>query len=136
MFAKPIAAILSLSLLAGAAGAAFAQPANDPHRPGRPPVQEQHGQENRGQENHGQENHGQPNRYAEYHHADRDNEHPNWRQGQRMDRGDWNRGQRVDYRENHLRQPPRGYEWREVDGRLILAAVATGLIADILLSAH
>jgi Ni/Co efflux regulator RcnB len=44
---------------------------------------------------------------------------------------DWKRGERVDYHEHHLRAPPRGYEWREVDGNYVLAAVATGVIASV-----
>ena len=44
---------------------------------------------------------------------------------------DWRRGEHVDYRERHLRRPPRGYEWREVDGNYVLAAVATGVIASV-----
>ena len=58
----------------------------------------------------------------------------NWRKGGRIARGDWSRGVHVDYRSHHLRAPPRGYEWRQVDGNYVLAAVATGVIADILLS--
>jgi Ni/Co efflux regulator RcnB len=57
-----------------------------------------------------------------------------WRTGGRIDRSDWNRGHRVDYRSRHLRQPARGYEWRQVDDKLVLAAVATGLIVAILAS--
>ena len=58
----------------------------------------------------------------------------NWRQGGRIDHNDWNRGARVDYRAHHLRAPPRGYEWRQVDGNYVLAAAATGLIASVLLA--
>jgi Ni/Co efflux regulator RcnB len=58
-----------------------------------------------------------------------------WRAGQRMGYNDWSHGQRVDWRTRHLRTPPRGYEWREVNGQYVLAAVATGLIASIILNA-
>jgi len=57
-----------------------------------------------------------------------------WRRGQRMGYNDWNGARAVDYRQHHLRQPPRGYEWRESNGQYILAAVATGLIASIILN--
>ena len=57
-----------------------------------------------------------------------------WRQGERMGPNDWSSAQPVDYRSHHLRHPPRGYEWRESNGRYILAAVATGVIASIILS--
>jgi Ni/Co efflux regulator RcnB len=51
-----------------------------------------------------------------------------------MGQNDWNGAQPVDYRARHLRQPPRGYEWRESNGQYVLAAVATGVIASIMLS--
>ncbi|MFC3550428.1 RcnB family protein [Lysobacter cavernae] len=39
-----------------------------------------------------------------------------------------------DYRHYHLNPPPRGHRWvRSNDGKYILIAVATGIIADILL---
>jgi Ni/Co efflux regulator RcnB len=47
---------------------------------------------------------------------------------------DWDRGERVDYRHYHLQEPPRGYEWREVDGNYVMAAVATGVIASIVVA--
>ena len=58
----------------------------------------------------------------------------NWRKGGRIERNDWNRGRRVDYHTRKLQRPPRGYEWREVDGNYVMAAMATGLIASIILS--
>ena len=58
--------------------------------------------------------------------------HDEWKHGYHMSHDDWNRGQRVDnWRAYHLRQPPRGYEWREVDGNYVLAAVATGVVASV-----
>jgi Ni/Co efflux regulator RcnB len=55
-----------------------------------------------------------------------------WRQGDHIDRGNWGHYDRVDYRRYHLRQPPRGYEWRRVDNNYVLAAAATGLIASVI----
>ncbi len=60
--------------------------------------------------------------------------HHDWRKGGRIAPEDWNRGQPVDYRSHHLRRPPHGYEWRQVDNNYVLAAAATGLIAGIALS--
>jgi Ni/Co efflux regulator RcnB len=73
------------------------------------------------------------------HHDDRHDNHDNnnWhpRQG-----GHWERGHRYDgrvvivndYRSRHLREPPRGYHWVRADNNdLILVAIATGVIADI-----
>jgi Ni/Co efflux regulator RcnB len=59
-------------------------------------------------------------------------DHADWRRGGRIDRNDWSRGERVGYREHHFRKPPRGYEWRQVDGRFVLGAIATGVIAEII----
>jgi Ni/Co efflux regulator RcnB len=55
-----------------------------------------------------------------------------WRRGQRMGYNDWRSAPPVDYRARHLRAPPRGYEWRQVNGQYVLAAAATGLIASII----
>ncbi len=58
--------------------------------------------------------------------------HEDWKKGYHMRSEDWNRGQRVDdYRTYHLSAPPRGYEWREVDGNYVMAAVATGIVASV-----
>lgn len=57
--------------------------------------------------------------------------HAEWKKGAKMHDEDWKRGEQLDYREHHLRAPPHGYEWREVDGNYVLAAVATGVIASI-----
>jgi Ni/Co efflux regulator RcnB len=65
--------------------------------------------------------------------------------GLRPDRG-WRRGDRLpqawrhrnyvvdDWRGHHLRPPPRGYEWVQDGGDYLLVAVATGVIAEILLN--
>lgn len=58
----------------------------------------------------------------------------------------WHKGDRVpasyrdkryevnDWKARHLRQPPRGYHWVNVNGDYVLAAIATGVIADLLLN--
>jgi Ni/Co efflux regulator RcnB len=60
--------------------------------------------------------------------------HDEWKKGYHMSHDDWARGQAVDYRTYHLKKPPRGYEWREVDGNYVLAAVATGIIASAIVA--
>lgn len=55
-----------------------------------------------------------------------------WSRGEQMGYNDWRSARRVDYLSSHLRQPPRGYEWRRVDDRFILAAVATGVIVSVI----
>jgi Ni/Co efflux regulator RcnB len=58
-----------------------------------------------------------------------------WVRGDRL--GYWNnRYVVVDYRAHHLKRPPRGYHWVQDDrGDLILAAVAGGLIASVIMAA-
>lgn len=41
-----------------------------------------------------------------------------------------------DWRGHHLRQPPRGYQWVQTGDDFVLAAIATGVIASVLLSSH
>ncbi len=60
--------------------------------------------------------------------------HDEWKKGYKMAPGDWARGQRIDYRTYHLSAPPRGYEWRAVDGNYVLAAVATGVVASAIVA--
>ena len=61
--------------------------------------------------------------------------HDEWKKGYHMKNEDWDRGEAVDYRTYHLKPPPRGYEWREVDGNYVLAAIATGVIASAIVAA-
>lgn len=111
---NPSLLLLAGLVLAGSTAGAFAQPRyqeDQRHDQRRPQQMQDH----------------RDNRYAEGH---------DWRRGERIAHDDWDRGRPVEYRDHHLQAPPRGYEWREVDGRFILAAVATGLIASIILSNH
>jgi Ni/Co efflux regulator RcnB len=57
--------------------------------------------------------------------------HEEWKKGAKMRDEDWKRGEHIDYKSQHLRAPPHGYEWRQVDGNYVLAAVATGVIASV-----
>ena len=67
--------------------------------------------------------------FAQDHHDHPYVRHEEWKKGARMNHDDWARGERIDYHHYHLQAPPRGYEWREVDGNYVLAAIATGVIA-------
>src|SRR5580704_5312162 len=58
-------------------------------------------------------------------------QHDEWRKGAKIQDEDWKRGEHIDYKQQHLREPPHGYEWRLVDGNYVLAAVATGVIASV-----
>jgi len=57
--------------------------------------------------------------------------HDEWRRGGRIRHEDWDRGSRIDYRRYRLRRPPRGYEWRDVDGYYVLASPASGAIISV-----
>jgi len=48
-------------------------------------------------------------------------QHNEWKAGSRVQQEDWNRGDKVDYRQNHLRRPPAGHEWRQIDGNYVMA---------------
>ena len=62
--------------------------------------------------------------------------HNNWKRGYRMSQADWGRGMVIaDYRTYNLSVPPRGYQWRYIDGNYVLAAVATGIISSVIIGA-
>lgn len=129
MNSKPVTAcLLALSLAAAAAAPAFAQ--------GRPDDRGPHGQMQRG-----------PDHRADH----RSDYRPGYRPGpSRMVRGagprhDIYRGQRLpayyrghnyvvnNWRVHRLAPPPRGYYWVQTGADYLLVAVATGLIAQIVL---
>jgi Ni/Co efflux regulator RcnB len=109
-----LTASLAALLLAGTAAGAMAQPAYH------------------GDNGHGPYGNGPPGQSQA--HRGWTNGQSNWRRGGHVASGDWDRGERVDYRQHHLRRPGRGYEWRRVDNHYVLAAVATGVIASIILN--
>ena len=131
---KTLAFTLALTLLAGT-GTAFAQPGRDDHNRNAPPVTSQQRFNDRDRDNNQRFDDHRPN-VTMRGPAMNNFRHPDWRQGGHIARNDWGRGMHVDYRAHHLRTPPRGYEWRQVDGNFVLAAAATGLIASIILNAH
>ncbi len=109
-----IAATLSLTLLA-ATGSAFAAP---PHHDDRD-NHDRHDQ--RDDRDHG------PSRGHDRHDPPR--------RGGHLDKD--HRGAYVsDYKRHGLHAPQRGQQWRKVDDRYVLIAVASGLIADVVLNAR
>jgi Ni/Co efflux regulator RcnB len=58
-------------------------------------------------------------------------QHKEWKKGAPIKNEDWDRGDKVDYRQNHLSTPPRGYEWRMVDGNYVLANSSTFQIRTV-----
>jgi Ni/Co efflux regulator RcnB len=153
------AAVLFSSL--GLASAAFAQGnpgGHDDHggpqqRPGGQPQQGMQGHGNGYQNQNQAQNRGPQGNPGGQHH---DNNRPPPRADNGPGRGgpgmhgdsprEWRRGDRLpndyrdrqyvvdDYRGYGLQQPPRGYHWVGVGGDYVLAAVATGVIAQIVLS--
>lgn len=107
-----IATALALSLLA-ATGAAFAAP---PHHDNDRDNRDRHDQrdDHKGSSR-GHDRHDPPRRGG---HLQKDH------------RGDYVN----DYKRHGLHAPKRGQQWRKVDDRYVLIAVATGLIADVVLS--
>jgi Ni/Co efflux regulator RcnB len=104
-----IVSLLATAVLLAGTGTAFAQPGRDDHMQG--PSMSMKG-------------------------MDMSHQHSDWKKGGHIARNDWSRGAQVDYREHHLRKPPRGYQWRQVDNNFVLAAVATGLIASVIMASH
>lgn len=60
-----------------------------------------------------------------------------WRRGDRLP-DEYRRREYVvnDWDRYNLQAPPRGYQWMNVDGNYMLVAIASGLIADLVLNAR
>jgi Ni/Co efflux regulator RcnB len=58
-------------------------------------------------------------------------EHKEWKKGAVIKHEDWDRADKVDYHQYHLSAPPRGYEWRMVDGSYILVNSSTFQIRTV-----
>lgn len=79
--------------------------------------------------------------YAQDHHDndnDKDNhhyvEHKDWKKGHEIRHEDWDRGARVEYRQYHLSEPPRGYEWRLIDGNYVLVNTSNFQIYSVVVA--
>ncbi|WP_353980396.1 RcnB family protein [Salinicola endophyticus] len=109
---------LTLMAALGLGGAAQAHPGGGPG-PGGPPGHARH------HHHHGERGH-------DRHHEPARAWHPGGRVADRYYRDDryWVR----DWHARHLREPPRGYRWLNIDGDYVLAAVATGVITAIILN--
>ena len=71
---------------------------------------------------------------AQDHHDDHHQQyvkHEEWKKGAKIRNEDWSRGEQVDWHAHHLRRPPAGYEWRQVDGNYILARPSDGVIFSV-----
>ena len=137
-------AIVAATLALSSVGSAFAQDRFQPRGPDRDGRFEQRG-ERQDFRNDRYERHDRDGRFD--HRRDRQD----FRDGRHLDRSgfpsphaEWRRGGRVpteyrgrnyvvnDWRGHHLNAPPRGYQWVGVGGDYVLAALATGLIAQII----
>jgi Ni/Co efflux regulator RcnB len=140
---KSMAVAVAALAMCMAAGSAFAQDRRFDGRPGdgRPGEGRYEQRHDNGQRDHNFDRRGPHRDY-------RGNQ--DFRDGRQFDRGgfpqphsEWRRGGRVppeyrgrnyvvnDYRAYRLQPPPRGYQWVGVGGDYVLAAVATGVIMQI-----
>ena len=137
---KSMAVVAAALAMCMAAGSAFAQDRHGDGRPGdgRYEQRDQRDQRDRNFDRHGPQ--------GGYYRGNQD-----FRDGRQFDRRgfpqphtEWRRGGRVpqeyrgrnyvvqDWRAYRLQQPPRGYQWVGVGGDFVLAAIATGVIANII----
>jgi Ni/Co efflux regulator RcnB len=133
----------ALALCMAAAGA-FAQDRRDDRGPNGFQPQEQQQRQYEHDRNHDgrfnradrQNYRGDHQDFSEGREADRrgfDGSHAEWRRGDRLPNDYRGRNYVIDdYRMHHLNAPPRGYQWVGVGGDFVLAAVATGVIAQII----
>lgn len=142
---KSMAVAAAALAMCMAAGSAFAQDRRFDGRPGdgRPGDGRYEQRDQRGP---GDRNFDRRGPHGGYYRGNQD-----FRDGRQFDRrgfpqphAEWRRGGRVppeyrgrnyvvnDYRAYRLQPPPRGYQWVGVGGDYVLAAIATGLIAQII----
>lgn len=153
-------AVLSLTLVAGAAFAQDRNDHNDNDRRGPPQAQQDnHRDNNRGDNRGDNRGNGGGNGGGNYGGRDDHNDNDHDRRNDRRDyqahndngprgagpRHDMRRGQRIpseyrsnqyvvsDWRSHHLSAPPRGQHWVQTGNDYVLVAVATGIIASVLL---
>ena len=111
---RMISAVLALSLMSGTA--AFAKGDKGEKHDDRGYSQ---GRDDRG------DRHDNGNHYGQQKHR--------WARGERLPVTYYqNRTYYVDYRQAHLRAPPPGYRWVQVDNNYMMVALATGLIASLI----
>jgi Ni/Co efflux regulator RcnB len=115
----------------GNRGAATAEQRNnqDQNRSNQNQNQNQNGYQTRGAQDQGR------NDYQQGRNDVRDN--PHWSRGDRLPTEYRNNRYVVnDWKNNHLRKPPRGYHWVEANNRYVLASLTNGLIADIIMASN
>jgi Ni/Co efflux regulator RcnB len=155
MNSKHLVVSALMTAMLGASGASFAQD-RDHDRGDR----DNNRYSQRGDDHRGDDRRGDDRRGNDYRGDDRrGNDHRDDRHDNNQARGDrhWDgagpghdirRGARLpdryrnnqyvvsDYRGHNLRQPPRGYHWVQTGGDYVLAAIATGVIADLIINSR
>jgi Ni/Co efflux regulator RcnB len=119
-----LSAALALSLLGGAG--AMAQPYDHHDERG-------HEQDRDRGHDHGRDNHGYDRSREVHQRNDERRAEHRWARGERLPQTYYtNRSYYVDYRSHHLRRPPSGYRWVQVDDNYALVAITSGLIASLI----
>jgi Ni/Co efflux regulator RcnB len=125
-----LSAALALSLLGGAG--AMAQPGDHHDNRGGQEQGRDQGRQDQGRDNHGAD----VSREAHQRNDQRREAHQ-WARGERLPTTYYqNRSYYVDYRSHHLRRPPYGYRWVQVDNNYALVAITSGLIASIIAASN
>jgi Ni/Co efflux regulator RcnB len=116
-----------------------------PQRDYRADQRDNRGYDNRGYDNRGHDSRGHDNNHDYRNYGYRDGGYRGHGRGVGPSHS-WYRGDRLpyeyrthhyvvdDWRGHHLYAPPRGYQWVQSGGDYLLVAVATGIIASILLN--
>jgi len=128
------ATVAALVLTMGSSAFAQGGPDNGPGRDQRPRPGQQQQRDDRHDNNRGHavgRPDGRPPMQADNRGAGPDH---NFRRGGRLP-NEYRNHQYVvnDWRGHHLNAPPRGYHWVQTGGDYVLVAIATGIIAQILL---
>ena len=129
-------AVIAATLALSSVGSVFAQDRNHgPGHGGRDGRYEQRDHRHEGRHDNGRWN-SDRNGYRDGRQHDRPGHpqpHTEWKHGDRVPSEYRGRNYVVnDYRAYRLSAPPRGYQWVGVSGEYVLAAIATGLIAQII----
>jgi Ni/Co efflux regulator RcnB len=129
MFRTLMVGAVSLTVLMG--GVASAQPYGNHHD--RRESSDRNDRSRHDNDRRGRHDDNRRGSYGERH-GMRDGAHRRWARGNRLPASYYSRDRYVDHRRYNLRAPPRGYRWVKTDdNQYIMVAIASGLIAQVLL---
>jgi Ni/Co efflux regulator RcnB len=121
-----------MTALLAATGSSFAQDRDH----GRDDHYGQRDHDDRHDDRRGDDHRGDDRRGGD-HHWDGAGPNHDLRRGGRLPANYRNRQYVVnDYRSHNLRPPPRGYHWVQTGGDYVLAAIATGVITDLIINSR